>query len=88
MVDCAEGTTRQFLLQPFSHNHSNARVAQVQKIFITHMHADHIMGLVPLLRNVLMPPPTDLPLDAGVNDKPVGRCPPSMHMFQRLVGPN
>ncbi|KAF8168730.1 beta-lactamase-like protein [Pholiota molesta] len=29
---------------------------KVSKIFITHMHVDHIMGIVPLLRNVLLPP--------------------------------
>ncbi|KAI0357296.1 hypothetical protein OH77DRAFT_1399381, partial [Trametes cingulata] len=55
MVDCAEGTVRQFTLQPFNRNTENRRlrVSQVSKIFITHMHADHTMGLLTVLRNVL-----------------------------------
>ncbi|KIK63869.1 hypothetical protein GYMLUDRAFT_222288 [Collybiopsis luxurians FD-317 M1] len=57
MVDCAEGTLRQFQLQPYSPDRSNARLSQVKKIFITHMHADHIMGIVPILRSVLFPVP-------------------------------
>ncbi|KAF5376535.1 hypothetical protein D9757_008283 [Collybiopsis confluens] len=57
MIDCAEGTLRQFQMQPFSPARSNPRLSQVKKIFITHMHADHIMGIVPLLRNVLFPVP-------------------------------
>ncbi|TFK42878.1 beta-lactamase-like protein [Crucibulum laeve] len=55
MVDCAEGTYRQFQFQPFGQPY--AKAAKVAKIFITHMHADHIMGIVPFLRNVLYPPP-------------------------------
>ncbi|KAI0357287.1 hypothetical protein OH77DRAFT_151898 [Trametes cingulata] len=40
MVDCAEGTVRQFALQPFNRNTENRRlrVSQVSKIFVTHMH--------------------------------------------------
>ncbi|KAI0357292.1 hypothetical protein OH77DRAFT_1399539, partial [Trametes cingulata] len=55
MVDCAEGTVRQFAQQPFNRNTENRRlrVSQVSKIFITHMHADHTMGLLTVLRNVL-----------------------------------
>ncbi|KAJ3770998.1 beta-lactamase-like protein [Lentinula raphanica] len=57
MVDCAEGTLRQFHLQPSSMDRSKLRVSQVKKIFITHMHADHVMGIVPVLRNLLFPVP-------------------------------
>ncbi|KAJ4480486.1 beta-lactamase-like protein [Lentinula edodes] len=57
MVDCAEGTLRQFQLQPYSADRSNPRLSQVKKIFITHMHADHVMGIVPILRNLLFPVP-------------------------------
>ncbi|KAF9066856.1 beta-lactamase-like protein [Rhodocollybia butyracea] len=57
MVDCAEGTLRQFQLQPYSPDRSNPRLSQLKKIFITHMHADHVMGIVPILRNVLFPVP-------------------------------
>ncbi|KAF9533350.1 beta-lactamase-like protein [Crepidotus variabilis] len=57
MVDCAEGTTRQFALQPHSLQ-PRLSIQKVNKIFITHMHADHLMGVVPFLRNLLFPPPT------------------------------
>ncbi|RDB24166.1 Ribonuclease Z [Hypsizygus marmoreus] len=54
MVDCAEGTIRQFAFQ----SRQNAlKPSKVTKIFITHMHADHIMGIVPFLRSTLFPPP-------------------------------
>lgn len=74
VVDCAEGTTRQFQLQPAS-NKPHLNLNRIAKIFITHMHgnfiksiisavydlllADHIMGIVPLLRNILFPPPAE-----------------------------
>ncbi|OSD02216.1 hypothetical protein PYCCODRAFT_1411075 [Trametes coccinea BRFM310] len=68
MVDCAEGTVRQFALQPYRSNveQRRLRVSQVNKIFITHMHADHTMGLLTLLRNVLgIPkPPSAIAPDA------------------------
>ncbi|KAF8327045.1 beta-lactamase-like protein [Amanita rubescens] len=54
MVDCAEGTTRQFLFQPYGH--PLVRASKITKLFITHMHADHVMGIITLLRNVLHPP--------------------------------
>lgn len=31
----------------------------VSKLFISHMHADHVMGVVPMLRNVLFAPSVD-----------------------------
>ncbi|KAK7682110.1 hypothetical protein QCA50_014696 [Cerrena zonata] len=54
MFDCAEGTVRQFATQP--HRYADGRhlkMSRVTKIFITHMHADHTMGIITLLRNVL-----------------------------------
>ncbi|KNZ71568.1 Zinc phosphodiesterase ELAC protein 1 [Termitomyces sp. J132] len=59
MVDCAEGTLRQFALQ--DRKLTSLKVNSVSKMFITHMHADHIMGIVPLLRNILFPPPVGGP---------------------------
>ncbi|KAJ7715944.1 beta-lactamase-like protein [Mycena maculata] len=55
MVDCAEGTTRQFAFQP-PDTPVRLKAQSVTKIFITHMHADHTMGVVPMLRNVLFAP--------------------------------
>ncbi len=55
MVDCAEGTLRQFALQPL--DAQRLKSTSVEKIFITHMHADHVMGLVTLLRSLLYPVP-------------------------------
>ncbi|EIN11267.1 hypothetical protein PUNSTDRAFT_98327 [Punctularia strigosozonata HHB-11173 SS5] len=54
MVDCAEGTLRQFQFQP-TRTPRRLKVMGVRKVFITHMHADHIMGLITLLRNNLRP---------------------------------
>ncbi|GLB35292.1 putative beta-lactamase superfamily domain containing protein [Lyophyllum shimeji] len=59
MVDCAEGTNRQFAFQDRSS--TNLRSNKVTKMFITHMHADHIMGIIPFLRNILYPPPVAKP---------------------------
>ncbi|KAF9036768.1 beta-lactamase-like protein [Panaeolus papilionaceus] len=57
MVDCAEGTTRQFQLQPYTDPaYNKVMISKVNKLFITHMHADHIMGTIAFLRNVLYPP--------------------------------
>ncbi|KAI0822037.1 beta-lactamase-like protein [Trametes gibbosa] len=54
MVDCAEGTVRQFAQQPYPGGAARRlRLSQVSKIFITHMHADHTMGLLTVLRNAL-----------------------------------
>ncbi|KAK2460529.1 hypothetical protein APHAL10511_006999 [Amanita phalloides] len=55
MVDCAEGTTRQFHFQP--DRYTNVRASKVTKLFITHLHADHVMGIVTFLRSILRCPP-------------------------------
>ncbi|KAF8906066.1 beta-lactamase-like protein, partial [Gymnopilus junonius] len=73
MVDCAEGTTRQFFLQPY-HPSQHLRVQKVTKLFVTHMHADHIMGIVPLLRNILFPPSVG-------NSRPANSTKPRIELF-------
>lgn len=42
LLDCGEGTQHQFL-------RSDLKVSQLRRIFITHMHGDHIFGLMGLL---------------------------------------
>ncbi|KAI0319104.1 beta-lactamase-like protein [Amylostereum chailletii] len=73
MVDCAEGTLRQFLLQPSKPNTPAVKASRVTIVFITHMHADHIMGLVTLLRDVL-----------GIHDPngiPASSKPPKIELY-------
>jgi ribonuclease Z len=53
MIDGAEGTLRQFFLQTPKNGGKTLKVSQVSKIFVTHMHPDHVMGLPTLLRNIL-----------------------------------
>jgi ribonuclease Z len=69
VVDCAEGTTRQFSFQP-PDSSVWLKPHSVKKMFITHMHADHVMGVVPMLRNVLFAPSIN-PNAADPVDPPV-----------------
>ncbi|KAI0036971.1 beta-lactamase-like protein [Vararia minispora EC-137] len=64
LIDCAEGTLRQFVLQPSPRRNDDYRkmkASKISNIFITHMHADHIMGLVTMLRNLLGYPSEVIP---------------------------
>lgn len=45
LLDCGEGTQHQFL-------RSDLKVSQLRRIFVTHMHGDHIFGLGGLLASV------------------------------------
>ncbi|KZT05689.1 uncharacterized protein LAESUDRAFT_726614 [Laetiporus sulphureus 93-53] len=60
MVDCAEGTVRQFAQQPWR-DYRKVKIMRVNKIFVTHMHADHTAGLITMLRNVLGIPKPSAP---------------------------
>ena len=45
LFDCGEGTQHQFL-------RSELRVSQLSRVFITHMHGDHVLGLPGLLASL------------------------------------
>ncbi|KAI0749184.1 beta-lactamase-like protein [Daedaleopsis nitida] len=76
MVDCAEGTVRQFALQPSRSGQPRLRLARVSKMFITHMHADHTMGTLTFLRNVLGAAPP-----SSTNPPPPNRRPPQVEIY-------
>ena len=45
LFDCGEGTQHQFL-------RSELRVSQLRRIFVSHMHGDHVLGLPGLLASL------------------------------------
>ena len=45
LFDCAEGTIRQII-------HSRISVGSITKIFISHLHGDHVYGLIPIILEV------------------------------------
>ncbi len=47
LVDCGEGTQRQFRI-------ANLNVCKITKILITHWHADHILGIPGLLQTLML----------------------------------
>ncbi|KAG8782574.1 hypothetical protein FRC12_020634 [Ceratobasidium sp. 428] len=47
LIDCAEGTQRQ--IQRTNH----IDMSRITKIFITHMHVDHCVGVAPLLSTLM-----------------------------------
>ncbi|KAG6376052.1 beta-lactamase-like protein [Boletus reticuloceps] len=77
MVDCAEGTTRQFLTQPRGNGEETLRAHKVSKLFVTHMHADHVMGIVPFLRHILFPPT----IVDGSEVHPPAKPPPRIEIY-------
>ncbi|EJD44925.1 Metallo-hydrolase/oxidoreductase [Auricularia subglabra TFB-10046 SS5] len=58
LIDCAEGT--QLQMQRLN----GPTPGRITRIFITHMHVDHVFGLVPLMGNIMFalrnPPPAHL----------------------------
>ena len=45
LFDCGEGTQHQFL-------RSELRLSQLRRVFVTHMHGDHVFGLPGLLASL------------------------------------
>lgn len=52
MVDCGEGTQRQLRSRCVG---VDERLANLRTILVTHLHADHVLGLVPLLMSMMGP---------------------------------
>lgn len=52
MVDCGEGTQRQIMNK---HIGAGDKLSDIQCILITHLHADHVLGLAPLLTSLMGP---------------------------------
>ncbi|KAH7889797.1 beta-lactamase-like protein, partial [Phlebopus sp. FC_14] len=77
MVDCAEGTVRQFQTQPRGNNIQGLRAQRVNKLFVTHMHADHVVGIVPFLRHILYPPP----ISGSSEVQPSSKLPPRIELY-------
>lgn len=52
MVDCGEGTQRQLLNK---HIGAGDRISDIRCLLVTHLHADHVLGIVPLLTSMMRP---------------------------------
>ncbi|KDN50401.1 hypothetical protein K437DRAFT_66543 [Tilletiaria anomala UBC 951] len=52
LIDCGEGTQRQILSK---HIGGEERVSSLRTIFITHLHVDHVSGIVPLMMSIMGP---------------------------------
>ncbi|CAD6934766.1 unnamed protein product [Tilletia controversa] len=61
LVDCGEGTQRQLSSRQIG---GDSKFGNLQSIFITHLHQDHVLGLVPLLTTLMGPG-----MAASANDK-------------------
>ena len=60
MFDCAEGSQRQLLLAGY-------KLSRIKQIFISHLHFDHIAGLVPMLSTKSM---FNIPGDVTISGPP------------------
>src|SRR3989337_3536468 len=47
LFDCGEGTQRQFMLSPLS-------FMKITRVFITHFHGDHFLGLPGMIQSMSM----------------------------------
>ncbi|KZS99018.1 hypothetical protein SISNIDRAFT_545856 [Sistotremastrum niveocremeum HHB9708] len=47
LIDCAEGTQDQI------RKTSNVHISKIRKVFFTHLHVDHCMGIIPLMTSAL-----------------------------------
>lgn len=70
LFDCGEGTQHQLL-------RSDVRLSQIRRIFITHMHGDHIYGLMGLLASIGL---------AGNPDRIDIYGPPRLEEFLKATG--
>ena len=70
LLDCGEGTQRQFF-------HSTVSFMRVRRIFITHFHGDHFLGLPGLIQSMCLNNRTE-PLD-------LYGPPDSQEMFERVL---
>ncbi|EPQ30055.1 uncharacterized protein PFL1_02172 [Pseudozyma flocculosa PF-1] len=52
MVDCGESTQRQFQARYIG---GDEKMANLKTILVTHLHADHVLGIVPLLMSMMGP---------------------------------
>ncbi|PKI82688.1 hypothetical protein MVES_003445 [Malassezia vespertilionis] len=63
MVDCGEGTQRQ-LINPVVQ--AETKLSQIRTILITHLHPDHILGVVPLMFSIMGPSAPSPRLEDGL----------------------